>query len=311
MKRAFHSGETPFFFFTKMAQKWLKNLLLLTLITLTLTVPLKRSQATVFDAQKVIELVNQDRAELNIPELETNSELSRAALEKANDMIKHNYFAHVSPTGVTPWEWIGQSGYDYSFAGENLAINFTDPQSQHEAFMNSESHKKNILNEKYKDIGVAVIFGKIAGKQTIITVQEFGSKTNAPITNKKVAGISTNNIKPASVYTKNSFFEKISSVALTDISATKDAFFTFFQQLSPNPFDGFLYISTLLITLTFFLYEMFTAQLYFAAHFLVAHRKPRIFLFNDIQPFSFVSHSNQSFFIQLKRKYLMHMKLKR
>lgn len=312
LKRAFHSGETPFFFFTKMAQKWLKNLLLLTLMTLILAVPLKHSQAAVFDAQKVVELVNQDRAKLNVPALEADIELSQAALEKANDMISHNYFAHVSPTGVTPWEWIGQSGYDYSFAGENLAINFTDPQAQHAAFMQSESHKKNILNPKYKEIGVAVIAGKINGKQTIITVQEFGAKTTALTAEKKVAGVSNSKNQTTPASGKNSFFEKMVSIAAASINATENAFLDFSRQLSLNPFDGFLYTCTLLITLAFFLYEAFAAHLHFAAHFISLHNKPKFSLFDKVNPQAIhASPFNLNFLIYLKRKYLTHMKLKK
>ena len=49
--------------------------------------------------------------------------LQEAAEKKAQDMIENNYFAHTSPQGKTPWHWVEESGYDYRYAGENLAIN--------------------------------------------------------------------------------------------------------------------------------------------------------------------------------------------
>ena len=74
--------------------------------------------------------------------------MSASALAKAEDMAINNYFAHYSPNGKKPWDWINRDNYAYLFVGENLAINFTSAEAVHEALMNSPTHRQNILNEK-------------------------------------------------------------------------------------------------------------------------------------------------------------------
>jgi len=133
------------------------------------------ASASSITAAKVIELANMDRKEKGIQEFSENEKLSRAAAEKAEDMILNNYFSHTSPQGVTPWHWIEKEGYDYNYAGENLAMDFVTAEKMNEAWMASPTHRANILNEKYKEIGVAVKEGVINGHETIVVVQMFGS----------------------------------------------------------------------------------------------------------------------------------------
>ena len=105
----------------------------------------------------VIALANTSREKAGLTPLSANRALTEAAQAKANDMLKNDYFAHTSPTGVDPWYWIKKEGYQYKAAGENLAINFTSAKEQHSAWMNSSSHRDNILNGRYQEIGVAVV----------------------------------------------------------------------------------------------------------------------------------------------------------
>lgn len=125
--------------------------------------------------EEVVKLVNRSRTENNLPTLTNNAKLAAAAKAKADDMIKNDYFAHTSPTGVAPWAWMKQSGYQYKYAGENLAINFTNAKEEHSAWMKSKTHRDNILNQKYTEVGVAVVTGKIDGESSIVTVQMFGT----------------------------------------------------------------------------------------------------------------------------------------
>jgi uncharacterized protein YkwD len=134
------------------------------------------ANASDITSTKVIKLVNQAREEANVPVLNVSAQLQSAAEKKAQDMLEKDYFAHVSPEGKTPWDFIIASGYDYRYAGENLAINFTDAKEQQVAWMSSELHRKNILNSDYQEIGVAVKEGTIEGHKTIVTVQEFGTQ---------------------------------------------------------------------------------------------------------------------------------------
>ena len=135
------------------------------------------AKASDISKSKIIELVNKSRSSEGLSPVKENDILSKAAKSKANDMIKNDYFAHTSPSGKDPWYWFSSAGYDYKFAGENLAINYDDAKEQHEAWMKSSSHRKNILNGNYTEIGVAVLEGKVDGKESTITVQLFGSPT--------------------------------------------------------------------------------------------------------------------------------------
>lgn len=135
------------------------------------------SQKETITAEEVINMVNISRQAENLEVLVENEKLSQAAKAKIEDMFKDDYFAHNSPSGKTPWFWIEKTGYDYHFAGENLAMDFENAAEQHEAWMKSPTHKKNILNKNFREIGVAVKRGFIDGHLAIITVQEFGTPT--------------------------------------------------------------------------------------------------------------------------------------
>jgi len=124
----------------------------------------------------IFDLVNKSRAERGLKELAENVELRRAAEAKAADMVKNDYFNHVSPRGVAPWFWMEKSGYDYYYAGENLARGFIDANSVFDAWMRSKTHRANILNANYDEMGVAVVSAEISGKKTNIIVQMFGSR---------------------------------------------------------------------------------------------------------------------------------------
>jgi len=125
--------------------------------------------------QELHGLINQSRIENNLPVLTFNNKLNQVAEAKADDMIAKDYFAHQSPDGRMPWDWINRDEYPYLYVGENLAMNFTSAKSAHNALMLSTSHKKNILNSKYADIGLAVVSGELNGQKTNILVEIFGS----------------------------------------------------------------------------------------------------------------------------------------
>ena len=131
--------------------------------------------ASEINAENVIRYVNEARNNNGLKELRVSEKLTAVATAKVNDMVAHNYFAHTSPAGLTPWHWFEKIGYDYKYAGENLAINFTTAEAQQVAWMNSPTHRKNILNENYHEIGVAVAAGEVNGTLGIIAVQEFGT----------------------------------------------------------------------------------------------------------------------------------------
>ena len=125
--------------------------------------------------QQVIERTNLERAKLGLTPVTDNAELSAAAEAKARSMFAENYWAHFAPSGKSPWDFIKASGYRFTFAGENLAKNFNESDEVVVAWMNSPSHRDNIVNPKYKEIGIAVEDGVLNGQRTTLVVQMFGS----------------------------------------------------------------------------------------------------------------------------------------
>lgn len=172
------------------------KLFVVALLFFTYPTPAEFSTIT---TNRIIELTNQERQELGLPALKHNSTLDLAAQKKAAHMLANNYFAHTAPDGTKPWYWFKQVNYNYTFAGENLAMNFVDAEDAVAAWINSPTHRDNIVSENYVDIGVAVVIGQINGQETTIVVQLFGktyaaiageyfTPTSAPIEAEQVAG---------------------------------------------------------------------------------------------------------------------------
>ena len=124
---------------------------------------------------KMLSLINQSREENGLIVLTANQKLTNAAGAKTDDMFEYQYFDHNSPSGVTPWDWIKVAGYDYRYAGENLAIDFVMAESAHKALMASDSHRENILNQNYTEVGISVKKDIFEGSKSVIIVMEFGT----------------------------------------------------------------------------------------------------------------------------------------
>ncbi len=122
----------------------------------------------------LIDLTNDNRSIYNISALKYNPVLAASAQEKAQDMARYSYFAHESPTGITPWYWFTKNGYRFIYAGENLAVNFSDSREVSSAWMNSASHRANVLNLNFTEIGIGVAEGMYQGRPTLFVVEHFG-----------------------------------------------------------------------------------------------------------------------------------------
>jgi hypothetical protein len=128
--------------------------------------------------QELLVLVNREREKIGLAPLTLDPQLSDAARRKAADMLEKNYWAHFAPDGSTsPWGFIRAAGYNYIHAGENLARGFTDSDSAVRAWMNSQTHRDNILAEKYQDVGFAIVPGTLTGEETVLIVKMFGART--------------------------------------------------------------------------------------------------------------------------------------
>ena len=155
----------------------------------------------------IIALTNASREGFQLADLQENSLLDSAAQVKANDMLAKGYFAHNTPDGKTPWDFILASGYNYITAGENLAVNFFEAETVEQAWMNSPSHRANILNKDFEQIGIGISQGQYQGHAATFVVQMFGT----PMGQKYVAATAPTQVqtqvvpvppaKPASVAT--------------------------------------------------------------------------------------------------------------
>jgi len=130
--------------------------------------------ATNINFDDLVKETNKRRVEQGLQPLAINSRLNAAAASKGAYMFTHNFWAHVAPDGTTPWYFFTNAGYEYRFAGENLARDFNDSNSVVEAWMDSPSHRENLLNPNYTDIGFAVVNGTLGGQETTLVVQLFG-----------------------------------------------------------------------------------------------------------------------------------------
>lgn len=126
---------------------------------------------------RVVELTNIERQKHGLKPVKENAQLNAAAAAKAANMFEENYWAHYSPSGKDPWGFIRRAGYKFSFAGENLARNFGTSEEVVRAWMDSPSHRANLLNGRYEDMGIAVVSGTLNGQETTLVVQEFGTKS--------------------------------------------------------------------------------------------------------------------------------------
>lgn len=131
---------------------------------------------------EVVAQTNVERTAAGLSTLRYNETLADAARRKAANMFSEDYWAHTSPSGLSPWHWFSEAGYNYTHAGENLAKDFGSTDRMVAAWMDSPTHRENIVNPLYSEIGVAVVPGTLLGQETVLVVQLFGSRQAGSIT---------------------------------------------------------------------------------------------------------------------------------
>lgn len=135
-------------------------------------------------SENVENLVNQERANRGLIPLKVNDSLNTAAEKKSTDMVKRNYFDHYA-YGISPWVFIQSENYDYLYAGENLAMDFDTAEGVVSAWMASPSHRKNILNSDFDEIGVGVVKGEFSDnsgvRESTLVTNMFATKKPAVI----------------------------------------------------------------------------------------------------------------------------------
>lgn len=146
--------------------------------------------ATHVSTSSLLQETNAQRSQNSRAALSLNAQLSKAAQAKANDMVAHNYWSHASPDGSQPWTFIANAGYNYTAAGENLAYGFDSSSATVTGWMNSASHRTNLLNSEYSEVGFGIANAtnfQENGEQTIIVAmyahpQQVAAAQSAPTT---------------------------------------------------------------------------------------------------------------------------------
>ena len=105
--------------------------------------------------KKILDLCNTERAKIGASALKANNDLTKLARLKSKDIVENNYFSHQSPTYGSPFDMMRDHGINYMYAGENLAQN-TTAEKAFNAWMNSEGHRKNVLNPNFNELGVGI-----------------------------------------------------------------------------------------------------------------------------------------------------------
>lgn len=122
--------------------------------------PTQHTLASDLTVTNITSAVNKERQMRNLLTLSTHNSLQTAAQIKSDDMMSRHYFSHTNPEGLYVWPTIVSQGYTpYLQLGENLAIEFYDTESLMSAWMNSPTHRANIVNEGFKDQGMGLAFG--------------------------------------------------------------------------------------------------------------------------------------------------------
>ncbi len=109
--------------------------------------------ATEMSVSGLLSATNNERRSNHVSTLSLNSRLTSAAQAKANDMKTRDYWSHTTPDGKEPWTFIQKAGYQYLKAGENLAYGFDSSSSTINGWMNSPSHRENLLDKAYSEVG--------------------------------------------------------------------------------------------------------------------------------------------------------------
>ena len=182
--------------------------------------------ASDINVKVLLDDTNKAREENNIGGLVLNEKLSEAAYKKAVHMFENNYWAHVSPEGVEPWDFILSEDYDYIYAGENLAKNFCSSSDVVKAWTESPAHRDNLLNKNYKEVGFAVVNGVLNGYETTLVVQMFGQPRDLSLlasqeeSDKVLKQVSAQGISNVS-NVSNNISNKSFAVAGTETAPTK------------------------------------------------------------------------------------------
>lgn len=172
------------------------------MIALVVLMPLEAWLAPdimVEQGKEVVSLTNKIRETKNLPDLIQNQQLTSAAETKVNNMFVEQYFAHVGPKQQSLSDWLKQARYNFTVAGENLAMGYSTPADLVDAWAASPTHYQNMIDPEFKQIGVAMATGKLNNENTILAAQFFGEQESKLVTATSVSSFLGDNFQGSSI----------------------------------------------------------------------------------------------------------------
>lgn len=162
------------------------------------------SYATEMSVDTLLSATNAQRTKNGDSQLSLNAQLTTAAQAKANDMTARDYWSHNTPNGDEPWVFIKAAGYEYQKAGENLAYGFNSSKDTVIGWMNSPSHRENLLDANYSQVGFGFANAKDytgTGPETVV-VAMYGQPLGAAAVPSTTDGSSHNPVTSLSPITE-------------------------------------------------------------------------------------------------------------
>lgn len=150
------------------------------------------SYAGSMEEAQLLNKTNSERASAGLESLKPNEKLDLAAQAKAEDMAVRNYWSHTSPDGEEPWAFVARHNYSYQKLGENLAAGFDSEDSTINGWLASQSHKENLLNPYYSDVGFGITkssdYSAAGGGPMTIVVAFYGEPSSGGSGQTQVLG---------------------------------------------------------------------------------------------------------------------------
>lgn len=139
------------------------------------------SYATEVSRNSLLDETNQARTSNSLNELTIDTKLNKAAQAKADDMVSRNYWSHTTPDDEAPWVFVDEVNYSYQKVGENLAYGFVTSGETVRGWMQSTSHRQNILDSAYTEIGFGIASSPdyIGNGQQTVIVALYGRPASA------------------------------------------------------------------------------------------------------------------------------------
>ena len=138
--------------------------------------PLINTTPKEMNTEGIVRFTNIKRKKFKLEELKINENLIKLANSRIEDMQRLNYFAHTNPEGIGLKQFVSKIEYNYLIVGENLSMNYYDNEEVVTAWMNSETHRNNMLRKEFDEIGIAYGDVTINNKKVFIIAMILGKE---------------------------------------------------------------------------------------------------------------------------------------